>query len=303
MLSVLIPTYNVNVHPLVSELQTQLAGRQIDYEIIIADDASTDTAMQYHNAQLEKQDNVRYIQHETNLGRSKTRNELADAAQYPFLLFLDCDARVKRNTYIADYLNFIESRHLEGTAFAVSGGLSYREGIPPIDKRLRYRYGTRREMRPIAARNLHPYHNFTPFNLLMSKSVFETCRFDESLTGYGYEDTFFGMALEDAGIPVYHIANEMFHDSLDDNKTFIAKIANSVRNLDKLYRDGKVDDRFLAQSRLLQTWQRLRSRRAASILFGMLRLSRPLLFWLMCNLNSLKAMDLYKLVLFDELQR
>ena len=303
MLSVLIPTYNVNLHPLVSELQTQLVCWGVDYEIIITDDASTDQAMQNHNAQLEKQENIRYIRHEKNHGRSKTRNELADAAKFPFLLFLDCDARIKRPDYIAKYLEFINKRHLGPEPFAVSGGLAYRDITPSQDQTLRYKYGIKREVRPAAIRNRHPHHNFTPFNLLISKSVFETCRFDDTLTDYGYEDTFFGMALEEAGIPVYHIDNEMFHDGLDDNKDFLAKVTDSIRNLDKLYCDGKANNAFENQSRLLQTWKKLSAKSYAPLLFAMLRMvKRPLTHLILRN-NSLTALDLYKILLFDELRR
>lgn len=303
MLSVLIPTYNVNLHPLVSELQTQLVCSGVDYEVVIADDASTDQALQYHNAQLEKQEHIRYIQHEKNLGRSKTRNELADAAKYPYLLILDCDARMKRPDYITKYLEFIKKRQLGAEPFAVSGGLAYREITPSQEQTLRYKYGVKREVRPAAIRNRHPHHNFTPFNLLISKSVFDICRFDDTLTDYGYEDTFFGMALEEAGIPVYHIDNEMFHDGLDNNEDFLAKVADSVRNLDKLYRNGKVNDRFLEQSRLLQTWKQYSESSASSLVFGTLRLMRPLISKLMLQANSLKALDAYKLLLFHDLQK
>ena len=42
------------------------------YEIILADDASSDLPLRYHNSLLTQQENVSYIQHEANIGRSKT---------------------------------------------------------------------------------------------------------------------------------------------------------------------------------------------------------------------------------------
>lgn len=302
MLSVLIPIYNVNVHPLVSELEAQLANCGCAYEIILADDASSDLSLRYHNSLLTQQENVRYIQHETNIGRSKTRNELADTAKYPYLLFIDCDARMKSKNFIANYLEFIEASTLKKMPFAVSGGLSYHNILPPKEQRLRYKYGIFREARVAFIRNRNPYQNFTPFNLLITKSVFESCRFDETLTDYGHEDTFFGMELEKQLIPVSHINNELYHEGLDNTDLFIKKIEASVRNLDKLCRDGKVDERFRKQSRLLQTWERLRKRPYGSWVFRLLRLMRAPIKTLMTRVSSLKAMDLYKLMLFDELQ-
>lgn len=303
MLSVLIPTYNVNLHPLVSELQAQLNNSQIDYEIIIEDDASSDKAIQYHNSLLGELENVTYIEHSENLGRSKSRNHLADIARYPYLLFLDCDARIKKPGYIAHYLHFISLKKDHTPEFAVSGGLSYRDDLPERSMHLRYKYGIKREVRSAKERNEQPYNHFTPFNMLISKSVFEKCRFDESLTDYGYEDTFFGMALEAAEIPLYHIDNELYHDGLDENREFLAKTEESVRNLDKLYKSGKISERFIAQSHLLQTWQRLSQQRSGKMFLRCLRFCKNLLVTLMLKYNSLKAMDLYKLMLFDELQR
>lgn len=301
MLSILIPTYNVNIHPLISELQPQLNDSQIDYEIIIEDDNSSDRTIRHHNSLLGEMDRITYIEHPENLGRSKTRNNLADTARFPFLLFLDCDARVKSANYIANYLEFIKKRQLGEQPFAVSGGLAYRNFIPAENQTLRYKYGLKREVRPAAIRNRHPHSYFTPFNLLISKSVFDTCRFDDSLTDYGYEDTFFGMALEEAGIPVYHIDNEMFHDGLDDNEEFLAKVSKSVQNLVKLYRDNKVNDQFFSQSRLLQTWDKVKKHPFASLIFGTLRTTRPLLTRLTLNADSLKTLDLYKLSLLNDL--
>jgi len=302
MLSVLIPIYNINVHPLVAELQAQLEKSKTEYEIILADDASTDKSLRYHNGLLAQQDYVCYMQHDANIGRSATRNELAEFAVYPYLLFMDCDARVKRDSYISDYLNFIEKIKTTETHFAVSGGLDYRNIEPLKNQQLRYKYGVKREVRPAKDRNRHPYHNFTPFNLLISKSVFDECRFDETLTDYGYEDTFFGLDLESHGIPVHHIDNELYHDGLDDNRDFLRKINHSVQNLSKLYAAGRVDDRFRAQSRLVRTWEKIKAKKGGKLLFSTLRFFRKPIIQLILRYNSLKAMDLYKLSLFDDLQ-
>jgi glycosyltransferase involved in cell wall biosynthesis len=302
MLSILIPVYNINLHPLVSELQPQLGDSGVDYEIIIEDDASSDWTIRHHNSLLGEMENITYIEHSENLGRSKTRNHLADTAKYPYLIFIDCDARIKSKTYIADYIKFINALPNKEEPFAVLGGLSYHPTRPPKEHRLRYKYGIYREVRPAFLRNRNPYQNFTPFNLLISKSVFDTCRFDETLTDYGYEDTFFGMELEEQQIPVSHINNELYHEGLDTNHDFLRKIEASVRNLDKLYRDGKINDRFRSQSRLIQKWERLRKRPYGPFVFRTLRMARTPLTNLMLEANSLKAMDMYKLLLFDDLQ-
>ena len=62
MLSVLIPIFNLNVNPLVTELDRQLAQAGIPYEIILADDCSTDLDIREKNAGLSQLDKVQYIQ-------------------------------------------------------------------------------------------------------------------------------------------------------------------------------------------------------------------------------------------------
>jgi len=301
MLSILIPTYNTNLHPLVSELQTQLIESQIQYEIIIADDASSDMSVRYHNSLLAEQEHVLYIQYEQNIGRSKIRNSLADAATYPTLLFMDCDARVKKDDYIANYLRFLEEKHLHGTDFVVLGGLSYREMQPEKTKLLRYRYGIKREVRPAYERNRDPYRAFTPFNMLISKSVFEKCRFEESLKQYGYEDTFFGIELKKCGIPVYHIDNELYHEGIDTNELLLNKVAAGVANLVNLQSHNKLDDKFMEVSTLLSTYQRLKKTLTGRFTLSLLDKIRQPLRNISSTYNSLVFLDLYKLAVMHNL--
>ena len=301
MLSILIPTYNTNLHPLVSELQAQLNDYQIEYEIIISDDASSDTSVRFHNALLAEQDHVQYIQHEQNIGRSKIRNSLADAAKYPTLLFMDCDARVKSNDYISKYLHYLDEKNLQGTDFVVLGGLSYREMRPEKTKLLRYRYGIKREVRPAYERNRDPYRAFTPFNMLISKSVFEKCRFEESLKQYGYEDTFFGIGLKKCGIPVYHIDTELYHEGIDTNELLLDKVAAGVANLVNLQSHNKLDDKFLAVSTLLATYQKLKRTLSGRFTLSLLSKIKQPLRNIASTYNSLMFLDLYKLAVMHNL--
>lgn len=301
MLSILIPTYNTNLHPLVSELQALLIESQIDYEIIISDDASSDMSVRYHNSLLAEQEHVQYIQYEQNIGRSKIRNSLADAAKYPTLLFMDCDARVKRSDYISNYLHFLNEKNLQGTDFVVLGGLSYRELRPEKTKLLRYRYGIKREVRPAYERNRDPYRAFTPFNMLIAKSVFEKCRFEESLKQYGYEDTFFGIELKKCGIPVYHIDNELYHEGIDTNELLLDKVAAGVANLVNLQSHNKLDNKFIAVSTLLATYQKLKKTLTGKFTLSLLGKIQQPLRNISSTYNSLVFLDLYKLAVMHNL--
>lgn len=273
----------------------------IEYEIIISDDASSDTSVRYHNSLLAEQYHVQYIQNEQNIGRSKIRNSLADAAKYPTLLFMDCDARVKSSDYISNYIRFLQENNLQGTDFVVLGGLNYREMRPEKTKLLRYRYGIKREVRPAYERNRDPYRAFTPFNMLIAKSVFEKCRFEESLKQYGYEDTFFGIELKKCGIPVYHIDNELYHEGIDTNELLLDKVAAGVANLVNLQSHNKLDDKFLAVSTLLATYQKLKRTISGRFTLSLLGKIKQPLRNIASTYNSLMFLDLYKLSVMHNL--
>ena len=87
MLSILIPTYNYNVLPLVQELHKQASKAEIAFEIIVLDDASKNILP----SSTETSANFIFIKNEINLGRTRTRAILAEKAKYNTLLFLDAD--------------------------------------------------------------------------------------------------------------------------------------------------------------------------------------------------------------------
>ncbi len=300
MLSVLIPVYNQDVRELVSELHAQLLACSVPFEIVIADDASDFVSVE-DNSSLSDLECVRVINFTKNQGRSKIRNFLAAKAVYPNLIILDCDASVCRDSFIGAYLDFLRKNDLFGKKYAVLGGVAYRNASPDHNFRLRYKYGIRREERPAAVRNLNPYKAFTPFNLLIAKSVFETCRFDESLNQYGYEDTFFGIELKNNGIPVYHIDNQMFHDGLDSDETFLGKVEKSCQNLKILMDEGKINEDFVSCSNLLITYNKLKSSALGRLLLGGLAKNSGILRSTTLKFCSLGALDLYKLSLVVKL--
>ena len=140
MLSVLIPVYNYDVNSLVTTLDQQLTQSGIPYEIIIADDCSDNSEYRKKNANLAQFSSVQYIQNQSNMGRAKIRNRLAEAAQYPYLLFIDCDATIQHQDYIQKYLEAIEKMRQE-PLFVINGGIAYQAERPDSQYFLRwYRY-------------------------------------------------------------------------------------------------------------------------------------------------------------------
>ena len=254
MLSVLIPIYNHDVNNLVTTLDQQLTQSGIPYEIILADDCSDNLDYRKRNENLSRLASVQYIQNQSNMGRAKIRNRLADAAQYPYLLFIDCDATVQHQDYIKKNLEAIEKMHKE-PLFVINGGIAYQAEKPDSKYFLRWYYGKKREEESADKRASQPYHHFTPFNVVITKSLFQCINFDESLTSYGHEDTLFGCQLKEQEIPYLHIDNHLIHNGLDTNEEFLKKIRVSIGNLTKLSEDQNINKHLLEDNKLLKAYR------------------------------------------------
>ncbi len=293
MLSLLIPVYNWDVTRLVRQLHAQLIDIQISFEIIILDDVS-EKSFQILHEPLQNLDYVSVIQNEKNLGRAEIRNRLASKAQYPYLLFMDCDAGICSDHFIQQYIDFI-NRHKQDVSYAVLGGVAYRNERPPANRYLRWYYGKRREEIPAKERELTPYRSFTPFNLLITKNIFEKISFDNQFTTYGNEDAFFGIALKSLQIPVFHIDNPLYHDGLDENNIYLQKIESSIKNLCRLLKEDKVGDALIENYRLLKLYTQLRRWYLLPLFAALYYPIAPYLKRCLLHSASMWKIDLFKL--------
>lgn len=227
MLSILIPTYNYDCTHLVSDLHQQADLLGIDYEIIVADDASPISLYKEKNREINALPHCRLIELEENVGRAGIRNLLADAARYEWLLFMDSDAEVIDSRFITNYMV-----HCTAGVDVICGGLCHADTLPSPAVSLRYAYEKRADKRRSARyRAEYPYERFTPFNFLIRKETFMAIRFDETIRGYGHEDTLFGIELQRKEIPLLHIDNPLRHLGLEANEVFLLKTQTALRNL------------------------------------------------------------------------
>jgi glycosyltransferase involved in cell wall biosynthesis len=228
MISILIPAYNFDVTNLVNTLFNQAVASKKEYEIIVLDDNS-DESFKTKNRGIDKLEGVHYFELEKNIGRSGIRNRLADMAKYSYLLFMDCDAEILYNDYLANYLAICKDE------IVACGGWIYSPVAPRADRhRLRWKYGFVRESQDARERKRFPYSYFMTNNFLISKSIIQKHGFNEELKGYGHEDTLFALELRRNKIPVTHIDNPMIHLGLESNTVFLEKTRHRVRNLMKL---------------------------------------------------------------------
>ena len=289
MISVLIPIYNFNVAKLVKDLHAQLNYANVEFEIILGDDASS---QRYNNEKLTDLQGVTYFSLPENIGRAKMRNLLVEKANYPFLLFMDCDAAVLSSTYINNYIVEI-SRNI--SPVCIIGGVAYRPQKPNPKYYLRWYYGRKREATDADSRNRKPYKSFTSFNAVFSKSIFDTVKFDESFSTYGNEDTFFGDQLRNAEIPVIHINNPLYHDGLDNNEEYLKKVETSIDNLISLLQSKKIDSNFVGENRLLATYYKCKKLKIITLLLKFYGIYLPSIKKKLFKQPSVFWLDLYKL--------
>ena len=224
MISILIPTYNQPCLELVEEMRRQAEALSAPYEIIVADDGSTDTAPLLANQQIASLPHCRCLSPGKNLGPARIRNFLADAAREPYLLFLDADTFPVRDHFLVDYVIKAAANRV------ICGGFQYERTTHPAMCPLRYRYGIRVEERSAEARNRSPYSQFISMSFLIDRRLFERVRFSERMH-FGYEDTYWGMMLEREGVEILHIDNPVWHHTHDTAEGYLDKIRRSVRNL------------------------------------------------------------------------
>jgi len=223
MISVLIPTYNYDIFPLVQKVHELLSAGKINFEIICLDDCSPQTSFTIKNKKINSLKNASYQILNVNIGRSKIRNLLADSAKFDWLLFLDADVQPINDDFIKKYIKFI-SEDID----IIYGGIKYVKEKPDTSQLLRWHYGNLREALDSEKRSRKPYVSFLTLNFLIRKSVFGKVRFNEDIPNLRHEDTLFSYHLKEAKIPILHIENPVYHLGIESSKEFLKKSIESV---------------------------------------------------------------------------
>jgi glycosyltransferase involved in cell wall biosynthesis len=289
MISVCIPIYNCRVAILLRELRSLIRASGVKAEISLIDDRSADEYREYNRHVCREH---KYILLENNIGRSRIRNLFLKHAEFPYLLFLDCDSIINS----PDFLNNYVSELRKTGSPVICGGLANETSVPSRKERLRWKYGISREENPAPLRNLDPYGFFRTNNFITDRNVLENIGFDERISGYGYEDTLFAYRLMKGDITVTHIDNPVLHCCRESNREFLDKSKNGVANLVAIMEYIDYDKEFINGIRLLRTHLKLRQWRLLSILTLLSGITQPGLEILLARgYGGLWMLDLYKL--------
>ena len=245
-LSILLPSYNNVCVSLVQVLQRQadaLSGKldkPFRYEIIVADDGSTDAACIDANRVIGDMLHCRYLRMEQNVGRAQIRNVLISESRGDYVLLIDSDLFLCDDNYLYKYAT--------STADVVYGGTRIGgEGFAMVDNEantenlkgnLRYIYEKKAEPSHRAAfRQLRPNQEISVCNLYARRDIMEAHPFDSRFKAYGYEDVLFGKRLAESGIEVTHIDNPVLINEFESNSVFVKKTEEAILTLCRFEQD------------------------------------------------------------------
>ena len=226
-LSVLIPFHGHDPAPLLRMLDREaqaLAGR---VEIVLLDDGNPVAAVSEAAAEAVAASPLpaTLLTLRPNEGRSKGRNRLAAAARAPYFLFLDSDMAPDAPDFLARWLALIE----ESSPACAVGGFSLTQTRPSPEHALHAALQARAECAPVEVRRGDPAKYVYTSNLLVRRDVFEAEAFDESFTGWGWEDVEWGMRVA-VRFGVTHVDNPASHLGLDTAPQLAKKYAQSAAN-------------------------------------------------------------------------
>lgn len=245
-LSILLPSYNNVCVSLVQALQRQadaLRGKldkPFRYEIIVADDCSTDAVCIDANRVIGDMLHCRYLRMKQNVGRAQIRNVLISESRGDYVLLIDSDLFLCDDNYLYKYAT--------STADVVYGGTRIGgEGLAMVDNEantenlkgnLRYIYEKKAEPSHRAVfRQLRPNQEISVCNLYARRDIMEAHPFDSRFKAYGYEDVLFGKRLAESGIEVTHIDNPVLINEFEPNSVFVKKTEEAILTLCRFEQD------------------------------------------------------------------
>lgn len=265
-LSVLIPFKGDDPTPLIAAL-----GREaVDAELVLLDDGGGDPAL---TARVEAAVEAAYLPARlivlaANEGRSRGRNRLVRHARAGHLLFLDSDMLPDEPDFLTAWLDLVEA----GDPPVAFGGFSLKQARETPEHALHRAMALHSDCLPASRRRLAPEKSVFTSNLLVRRNVFEAEAFDETFTGWGWEDVEWAMRVARRW-PIVHIDNTATHLGLEPAAAIARKYEESAANFARVvaahhavvsgypsYRAARI----LKRAPLRQVWRPLLKRYALS---------------------------------------
>ncbi|MEL6811480.1 MAG: glycosyltransferase family 2 protein [Bacteroidota bacterium] len=291
MISILIPTYNYNVFPLVAQLHSWFYATGSPFEIRVCDDASPERVSE--NEKISELAHVTFTTSKINLGRTGIRHQLAADATYDYLLFMDADVLPKHEDFAVAFLREIGHD-------IVFGGICYKTQPPAREMRLRWTYGRSRETVSVAERKKQPYLTVNSGCFMIKRNLFLRLNEKLQLKKYGL-DNYFKELLRNEKVSVSHIDNPVYHLGLEENEKFLKKSLEAIETTHYLEKEGLLP----ANARPLQkSFQKLKRWRLTGLFTGLISLfKKGMERNFLGNRPNLFYFDLYRLHYYIQLKR
>lgn len=229
-ISVVIPTYKDDAAPLITALAACKDADRI--EIIVYDDGGGDEALWHviQEAAAIAMCPVRLVAAARNAGRACARNRLISHARSDWILLLDADMLPDSEDFLSVYLAHVEQATEPGLCV---GGFSLKSAPTDTKYALHRWQSLASECVPAHIRNTHPGRYVFTSNVLAHRSILSRFPFDESFSGWGWEDVDWGLRTA-AEAPVVHLDNTATHLGLDTADTLMRKYGASGENFARI---------------------------------------------------------------------
>lgn len=225
-LSVLVPFFNDDPAALLASLA---ADAPADVEVVLFDDGAPDPALNAAVREAVARASVpaRLLTAKLNLGRSAARNRLAARARGRWLLFLDADMRIESG-FLAGWLAAIEAARAD----AVFGG--YIPAAPEHrSERLHAALARASDVCGAEDRARQGAFAVCSSNLAVRADAFAACPFEESYSGWGWEDVDWAMSFAHRA-RIAHVDHPARHGGLEPPSRLLAKFSRSGPNFARL---------------------------------------------------------------------
>lgn len=219
-----ILNHNYNPRNILYALTKQISAHKVNIFIKLWDDGS-DLFVRDQLLDIKSKFTHDYISwnlEPDNLGRAAMRQKMLKCATEGWMISIDSDMEPD-----ADFIDkMIKSLVDPDTVYT---GCHYYHKYAPEDQYiLHWNYGLQRE---VPAQKRNPYSHFSTGIYAIHSRIIKKLNFDVDITGYGHEDTLFGLQLQQKGIPVRRISLKAVHQGLKTNHHFIDKQLEAVHNL------------------------------------------------------------------------
>lgn len=225
-LTIAVPTYRDDARALIERLSV-LPDAQHCALVIFDDGSAMGDLLQAHASAISAFPGPASLVSATiNRGRSAARNRLIGLSATDWILFLDADMLPDDDQFLRNYLLAIANARAPAL---IAGGFTVKQIQPAASQRLHYVQADRSDCVDAQTRMKEPGRFVFSSNILVHRIVLETVCFDETFTGWGWEDVDWGLRVA-ARFEIDHIDNTATHLGLEDDSVLIGKFGSSGQN-------------------------------------------------------------------------